>query len=289
MPEGPEAHTIAKKLKDRIVGLHILSITFYDHSAPVSKMKHKDLHNKKEYSIHYVPPESRVLDVTAYAKRPIITLDTGYICAFLSMTGRFRFERESGSLIEIALGKITYTDSGFKIVDHTLNIWYNGVGPCGILSYIPDRESLNWYFRKYGPDMLASPPSVERYIQIVRYAQSISDVELCVFLLEQQYVSGVGNYLRADIMYHSRLHPGRRLSSLSDEDITRLYNSSITILRSSYEHGGLTMKDYWDPDGNMGLYQRLVYDMGLDPYGNQVTVSIFGDGRKVYWVHSIQV
>lgn len=72
MPEGPEAHTMARKLNNRITGMYITSIDILD-------IKHsRDLEN--------LPLPCLVFGATAYGKRPIFETERGYIMTFLCCT-----------------------------------------------------------------------------------------------------------------------------------------------------------------------------------------------------------
>jgi len=283
MPEGPEAHTMAAKLHSMISNLYILSINHIERMINT---------NIDEISLPI-----KILNVSAYGKRPIFTLENGYIVSFLSMTGRWSFTKDKDAKMELELGTSTMMKLGnqnINIIDVTSRIYYCGQGSvsksnslCGKVSYMRNQADLNIYFSSYGPDMLASPPKLETYTQIIKSVKAKHQY-LCVFLLEQEYVSGVGNYLRSDIMYHSRLHPMRLVSSLTNNEISNLYNSTILLMRLSFHHGGMSFSDYIDPYGEKGTYPRLVYRMKHDPTNQKVSVLDAPDGRKVYWVEQVQ-
>jgi formamidopyrimidine-DNA glycosylase len=284
MPEGPEAHTIARKMNERVKGMHILSIEILNPDRPITKV----FHTPSDMSLHYLPLPNKIQSVVAHGKRPIFILERGYIVVFLAMTGRFRFQREEHSAIKIEIGE--YTVNGpFTLRETIHTLYYNGSGPCGKISYLPDQSCLTHYFREYGPDMLSSPPTIERYKEIVTRVIQDRDIPLYSFMSNQKYVCGVGNYLRADIMYLCKLRPDRPLSSLSSDDINRLYATTISVMQVSYQHGGLTRRDYWDPDGNKGVYPRIIYDKSTDPYGNVIVADKSMDKQTIYWVPTVQL
>lgn len=275
MPEGPEAHTIAFKLNEKIVGKYIISYRILDKHDIIS------------FDGLHVP--NKIISVTAHGKRPIIILEKGYIVAFLAMKGRWSFEPDNSTTLEIILcDDVKNFNSMFLIEDDICKIYYSGKGPAGHVKYIMDRNLLINYFNDFGPDMLTSSITVDEYIQRVRsvvpHHTMVAD-----FLREQKYFSGVGNYLRADIMYLSKLRPDRTMNSLTDDNIKDLYRYTKECMIISYRHGGLTMKDYWDPYGAKGVYPRIVYMKSHDPYGNEVKISIISNKQKIYWVPGVQV
>ena len=55
-------------------------------------------------------------------------------------------------------------------------------------------------------------------------------------LLDQGFFCGVGNYLRAEILWSAGLHPARTLASLDDEDRRGLAEALVAIPRASLRH-----------------------------------------------------
>ena len=112
--------------------------------------------------------------------------------------------------------------------------------------------------------------------------------EICDFLMKQKYGSGIGNYLRAEIQYRAKISPHKLLSSFSYDDILVLYNCIIKQLLISYGAKGLTIKSYWDPEGNKGKCPLQVYNRKEDPFGNKVETFKDKERRTVHWVPAIQ-
>lgn len=58
------------------------------------------------------------------------------------------------------------------------------------------------------------------------------------FLLDQSRIAGIGNAYIHDILFLAKIHPLRRLDSLSPEEIDQLYNGIQGGLQPSLEKGG---------------------------------------------------
>ena len=67
---------------------------------------------------------------------------------------------------------------------------------------------------------------------------------LCDVLLDQTFLSGIGNAYRAEIMYRSKLHPLRVISSLSSTDKRKLKESIEYILQKYYKNLEAPLKIY---------------------------------------------
>lgn len=174
-----------------------------------------------------------------------------------------------------------------SIVEDTFYLYYND-GRFGKVSYLATQQALNDFLKNVGPDLLDHPPSLEEYHRVLRNVVS-PHMKVAVFLLDQSYFAGVGNYLRAEILYASMVRPDRIIKSLTDEEIARLHKYTLAIIDHSLQHGGLTISDYWDPEGAKGVYPCMVYKQPTDPYGRAVVRGKFGGSQNVYWVPDVQI
>ena len=84
------------------------------------------------------------------------------------------------------------------------------------------------------------------------------------FLLDQKNIAGIGNVYVQDPLFEARIHPKRKIQSLSEKEIEALYASLQSVLRKSIELGGLAYeKDFYGKSGNYGKNQfRIAYKPG---------------------------
>lgn len=74
-------------------------------------------------------------------------------------------------------------------------------------------------------------------------------------LLNQNLLSGVGNIYADESLFRSKIRPRRRASSLSKEDLRRLYLALQEVLKEAIALGGSSVSDYVDSDGAEGFFQ----------------------------------
>ena len=74
-------------------------------------------------------------------------------------------------------------------------------------------------------------------------------------LLNQKLLSGVGNIYADESLFRSGIRPKRRASSLSKEDLCRLYLALQEVLKEAIDQGGSSVSDYVDSDGEEGFFQ----------------------------------
>ena len=104
-------------------------------------------------------------------------------------------------------------------------------------------------------------------------------------MMDQSRLSGVGNYLRAEILYRSKISPYRTLVSLSDEDIKVLYNNTLKIMMESYNQKGKYYQGTKCGDG----FSLRVYKQETDPNGHPVLTFNDRDNRTCYHVPQVQI
>ena len=84
------------------------------------------------------------------------------------------------------------------------------------------------------------------------------------FLLDQKNVAGIGNVYVQDMLFHAKLHPKRKIPSLTDLEITELHKAITSVLNESIGLGGLAYeKDFFGNKGRYGPNQfRIAYKPG---------------------------
>ena len=107
------------------------------------------------------------------------------------------------------------------------------------------------YLGRLGPDVLdpgVKPTLVHRRLVERRFARRM----LAGLLLDQGFLSGVGNYLRSEILFVAGIDARRRPADLDAPERKALARSALTISRRAYRRRGVTN----DPE----IVQRLRAD-----------------------------
>jgi formamidopyrimidine-DNA glycosylase len=135
--------------------------------------------------------------------------------------------------------------------------------------------------------MLSDKPSDDLFRTLLR---KNGKKTLPEFLMNQKYISGVGNYLKSESLYLAGINPNRICSSLSDNEVDKLNSCIQTIIQTSYSSGGSTIQAYKDLDGNSGSYSDrfMVYGKKTDPEGREVISYTSRDKRTTFWVPEVQ-
>jgi formamidopyrimidine-DNA glycosylase len=86
-------------------------------------------------------------------------------------------------------------------------------------------------------------------------------------LLNQTFLSGMGNIYTDEALYRARIHPRAIASRLSRERVHRLHQAIREVLGAAIESGGSSVSDYVDGEGRAGFFQfqHQVYGRSGEP------------------------
>ena len=268
MPEGPENHHSSNILHQELQGYTL------------NRLKYTDLFVKnKKYIDTDLVEESlplTVKEISARGKRIVMILtdkedeETAFVF-FYAMTGSLSFIK----------GKYTQITYIFTKNDKEKRLYYEDKRTLGFVKYITTAEELYEIFKNIGPDFLRGEVSLELFTSIIK-SDKLKNRKIGEVLMRQELFSGIGLYIKVEVLFDCSLSPHRLCSSLSDRRITKLYISIIKIITESYKAGGLTIEngDYRDPYGNTGNYEPKVYGKKNDP---RVVREKDSTGRIIWW------
>lgn len=167
-------------------------------------------------------------------------------------------------------------------------IFYNDTRNFGTLKFVQGKLPLIKKLNSLGPDLLAAACPDDIFIEKFRKKDHKTVVEA---MMDQKVVAGIGNYIKADSLWLAKISPHRTVSSLSDDDLSRLNSCIQKIMQTSFKMGGATIYTYKNFDGSLGEYGErfLVYNRREDPEGNPIIKETTRDKRTTHWSPEIQV
>ena len=129
------------------------------------------------------------------------------------------------------------------------------------------KDGLKGKLKTLGPDLIKQLPKMSQADFNERLGKFKPDKVLADVLLEQKFIAGVGNYVRADAMYLAKLAPLRTLGSLNANDKKRLKNALVKVGLESL----VAQKK-----GGVHTYEFKIYG---DPLAKQLKRK----GRVIWW------
>ena len=81
-------------------------------------------------------------------------------------------------------------------------------------------------------------------------------------LLDQKFVSGIGNIYANEILFHSKVNPQKKAFQVNSNEMKKLIKFSRHILELAIQQGGSTIKNFKNAKGYSGSFQKKfkVYD-----------------------------
>jgi formamidopyrimidine-DNA glycosylase len=112
--------------------------------------------------------------------------------------------------------------------------------------------------------------------------------------MNQKVISGIGNYLRSDILWLSRIDPFRLVKDLTEKEIKRIYQNTRLLTWGDYHFKKAVKLKIIKEDDKLPIHYKrnfFVYDQKEDIYGNPVIKKELYEGtqkRFIYFVETIQ-
>ncbi|MEY4161039.1 MAG: hypothetical protein RLZZ136_1660 [Pseudomonadota bacterium] len=232
MPELPEVETTVRGLERYLKGERIARVA----------VNRPDLRRPFPPELVQVLTGARVSSLDRRAKYGLIHLDRGQTMIFhLGMSGRWRIEPEKPEkhdhlVIETAAGHVLALNDArrFGSVD------------------LVDTESLNAWpaFAALGPEPLGDDLSTAHLITAFRGRTS----PVKPLLLDQRVVAGLGNIYVCEALFRAGIRPDKPAGTISSKAIGRLVPLIKQVLTESIEAGGSTIRDYAQPNGELGYF-----------------------------------
>ncbi|XP_073148948.1 formamidopyrimidine-DNA glycosylase isoform X4 [Henckelia pumila] len=84
-----------------------------------------------------------------------------------------------------------------------------------------------------GPDALLEPMTVDEFWNSL----SKKKIGIKALLLDQSFISGIGNWMADEVLYQARIHPQQSVSSMSKETCSTLVKCISEVIKNSVEVG----------------------------------------------------
>jgi formamidopyrimidine-DNA glycosylase len=245
MPELPEVETVARGLRQAVLGRRILSVTlgktdFID--DPVALEQHL--------------PGRRIEAVERYGKFMLLRLSAeaatngnaaedaakqASLLVHLGMTGQM-----AASPAEKPPEKHTHV---CMLLDDGRELRYTDARRFGRIAYLTDAP-LAEELTRFGADPLEI--SIEEFVKRIRERRA----RVKALLLDQGVLRGVGNIYADESLWRAKVHPAQIGAKLSRKQAKTLWRALQEILRKAIAMRGSSISDFLDAKGEPGEYQR---------------------------------
>ena len=70
---------------------------------------------------------------------------------------------------------------------------------------------------------------------------------ICSTIMDQKFFPGVGNYIKSESLYATKIHPEEKWGNLSRKMRIDLIKKTKEVMKNSYKSGGAELKDFKNP------------------------------------------
>jgi len=233
MPELPEVETVMRGLDARLTGRRIKRATL--HRADIRWP---------------VPPElprvltgARVLGFRRRGKFMLMRLDNGQsVLIHLGMSGRMLLDAPPAAHEHLTIeieegGRVGFVDPR----------------RFGVLDLVPTaEEDSHKLLAGMGPEPLGNEFSAPVLAAALKGRTSA----IKAALLDQRIVAGIGNIYASEALFRAGIDPRRAAGKISRPRIEGLVQAIRDTLREAIAAGGSSLRDYVQPNGELGYFQH---------------------------------
>ena len=227
MPELPEVETIKRDLEKVILGKKITEVCVHNPAVIRQPQEEKFKKGLEGAVIKNILRKAKVLILELSNAKALVV--------HLRMTGQ-----------------LVYPGSGLKSrvsfhLSDGKNLDFNDQRLFGELHLLDDWRSLK-FIQNLGPEPFDL--SLKKFKEML----ATKKTKIKALLLDQTFVSGVGNLYAAESLFRAKILPERPANSLSDKEKELLFKEIKDTLKEAIHYGGSSVDDYVRLSGERGNY-----------------------------------
>jgi formamidopyrimidine-DNA glycosylase len=248
MPELPEVEIVKQSLDRKIKLKKIKKVI----------IKNRNLRFKIPLNFEKILKNKIIQKVERFSKYIIINFQDGFFCLIhLGMSGTIHLTEQ--------YKKNKFTNTSFyslqdlpKKHNHVifqfgkLEMIYNDPRRFGFFILIKNKYELNKKFKNYGPE----PFSLLFNLSYVQSYFKSKKKNIKTFLLDQNFVSGIGNIYASEILFLCKINPSKQAQKLKINECKKIIYFSKLVLEKAIIRGGSSIRDFKSVSGQKGSFQK---------------------------------
>ncbi len=248
MPELPEVEIVKQSLKKKIKFKKIIKVTIRNRNLRFKLQKNFGKFLKNRF-VKEVSRISKYLILELYnQKYCIIHLGMSGTIHLISKKKQNKFTNLSFYQSRTLPEKHNHVEllfSNFKII-------YNDPRRFGYFKIINSQSELKEFFNRIGPEAISKDFNLD-YLKkkLINKTKNIKNL-----LLDQNFVSGIGNIYANEILFYSKIHPKKKAFQINTSEMNKLVKFSRYVLQRAIRYGGSTIRDFMNTKGSIGRFQK---------------------------------
>ena len=286
MPELPEVEIIKQSLKKKIKDKKIIKVI----------VRNRNLRFKLQNDFEKNLTNRTINQISRISKYLILIFDNHKYCIIhLGMSGTIHLIKKSQKTkmtnLSFYQSKIlSKKHNHIEIIFSKFKIIYNDPRRFGFFKILNNEHEFKSYFNKLGPEALSDDFNI-KYLKknLKNKKKNIKNL-----LLDQKFVSGIGNIYANEILFYSKINPKKNALKINYKEINELIKFSKKVLNLAIKFGGSSIKDFKNTKGSMGEFQKKfkVYEKDNEKCPRKKCsgkiIKIFISNRSTFFCNSCQ-
>jgi len=249
MPELPEVEIVKQSLAKKIQHKKIKKVI----------IKNRSLRFKIPLKFEELLQNKIIKKVTRFSKYLILNFSDGSFCLIhLGMSGTIHLIKK-GNFDKFTNTSFYNSPNLPKKHNHVeiqlkdIKVIYNDPRRFGFFKFIDNKQELISRFSHLGPEPFSKNFNLEYLLKY--FLNKKKDIKS--FLLDQKFVSGIGNIYASEILFLSKINPTTCAMKLSKEDCKKIISFSKRVLNNAIKKGGSSIRDFKNTSGETGNFQKV--------------------------------
>ena len=248
MPELPEVEIVRQSLDKKIKQKRVKKVIIRNRN-----LRYSLPNNFKSYI-----KNKKIIKVERFSKYLIIHFLEGDCClVHLGMSGTIHIVDKS------KLSKFTNTSfyhspilpkkhNHIELEFDNFKVIYNDPRRFGFFQLIENKSALKKRFKNLGPEPFDKKFNLNYLLSFFKNKNK----DIKSFLLDQRFVSGIGNIYACEILFSSKIDPFKRAKLLTKNECKKIILNSKKILNRAIIKGGSSIRNFQNTSGTLGGYQK---------------------------------
>ena len=256
MPELPEVEVVRQSLNKKIKQKKVKKVI----------IRNRNLRIKIPLNFTRILKNQKIIKVDRFSKYLILHLSNKNFCLIhLGMSGTIHLvnDRKKNPITNTSFYNspvLPKKHNHVEIVFENLRIIYNDPRRFGFFQIIQSFNLLKKRFSHLGPEPFESKFDTNYVISFFKNREK----NIKNFLIDQKFVSGIGNIYASEILFLCKINPNKKVCLLKRDDCIKIIKNSRKVLFEAIKRGGSSIKDFKNTLGRKGTFQKKfnVYERG---------------------------
>ena len=248
MPELPEVEIVRQSLDKKIKQKKVKKVI----------IRNRNLRFKIPSNFNTYFKNKKIIKVGRFSKYLIIYLaEENYCLIHLGMSGTIHIV--NNSLINKTTNTSFYNSpflpkkhNHIEFIFEDFKVIYNDPRRFGFFQIIESNVDLDKRLRHLGPEPFDKNFNL---IYVYNFFRK-KNKDIKNFLIDQRFVSGIGNIYASEILFLSKVNPFKKAKLLSKEECKKIIKNTKKVLLKAIKKGGSSIRDFKDTSGSMGGFQN---------------------------------